>query len=212
MNKPIFGFLLFILFLYIIYYKYFYIRTIKNTNSLLVLVNKKNKLPNNYIPNNLEKINITCAFEDKQLQGVARLSFEQLCNDAKLLGYKITAVSAYRDYNYQKKLYNNYIVQLGKKRAKLSSAEPGHSEHQTGLAIDVMGSNDDYNLFDDCEEFNWMQKNAHKYGFILRYPKDKQIITGFKYEPWHYRYVGIDHATIIYDQNITLEEYIKQNK
>ena len=87
------------------------------------------------------------------------------------------------------------------------SARPGHSEHQTGLAVDVMGSNNDYDEFEKSIEFSWMKENAHKYGFILRYPKGKENITGFKYEPWHYRYVGLITATRIFKENITLEEY-----
>ena len=89
----------------------------------------------------------------------------------------------------------------------MCSARAGHSEHQTGLAVDVAGSNDSYDDFEASIEFNWMKKNAHKYGFILRYPKGKEKITGFKYEPWHYRYIGIDIATEIYEKDITLEEY-----
>ena len=91
----------------------------------------------------------------------------------------------------------------------MCSAKPGHSEHQTGLSIDVEGSNLDYDLFAESKEFNWMKNNAHKYGFILRYPKGKEHITGFKYEPWHYRYVGKDVASYIYKNNITLEEYTR---
>ena len=88
------------------------------------------------------------------------------------------------------------------------SAKPGHSEHQTGLAVDVEGENKDYDNFEDTKEFIWMKNNAHRFGFILRYPKGKEHITGFKYEPWHYRYVGIETATKIFKQNITLEEYL----
>ena len=75
--------------------------------------------------------------------------------------------------------------------------------------FDVMGSNNDYDLFEKSNEFNWMKDNAHLYGFILRYPKGKEKITGFKYEPWHYRYVGVKHAKMIYEGNLTLEEYLK---
>lgn len=198
--------IIFILFIYS-YYKIFYIKTIKNPNDLLVLVNKKNKLSNNYIPNDLKTINIKYAYQNKQLREVAKINFEKLGFDAKKMGLNIIVVSAYRDYNYQKKLYNYYIEKNGKKYARRVSAKPGHSEHQTGLAIDVMGSNDDYNLFNESKEFEWMINNAYKYGFILRYPEDKEIITGFKYEPWHYRYVGKEVAKIIYEKRITLEEY-----
>ena len=106
---------------------------------------------------------------------------------------------------------NLSINEKGIVYADKCSARPGHSEHQTGLSIDVMGSNNDYNIFDKSKEFKWMKDNAHKYGFIMRYPKNKEYITGFKYEPWHYRYVGIDTAQKIYENNITLEEYKRRN-
>jgi len=104
------------------------------------------------------------------------------------------------------------LKKKGQEYADLASARPGHSEHQTGLAIDIMGSNEDYNKFEESVEFEWMKNNAHLYGFILRYPKGKENITGFKYEPWHYRYIGKKVATIIYNENITLEEYLKKLK
>ena len=147
------------------------------------------------------------AYDEKYLRKEARLSFERLSEEASTLGYRIIGVSAYRDYDYQKKLYQYYVDAKGKEYADLCSARPGHSEHQSGLAIDVMGSNLDYNLFEESEEFTWMSENAHHYGFILRYPKGKEHITGFKYEPWHYRYVGVELATTLYQKNLTLEEY-----
>ena len=137
-------------------------------------------------------------------------SFKKLWLEAKKNGYKITIVSAYRDYDYQDKLFQYYVKEKGLKYALKCSAKPGHSEHQTGLAIDVMGSNGDYNLFEEAKEFNWMKNNAYKYGFILRYPKGKEKITGFKYEPWHYRYVGTNVSTYLYENNLTLEEYFSK--
>ena len=107
-------------------------------------------------------------------------------------------------------MYNDYVANYGVDYANNCSAKPGYSEHQTGLAVDVMGSNNDYNKFEYTKEFEWMKSNAHLYGFILRYPKGKEHITGYKYEPWHYRYVG-DIASTIYNRNITLEEYKKSD-
>ena len=182
---------------------------VKNPNHLLVLVNKNNKLPSNFIPNNLVVINSKYANENKLAREEAQTNFEKLSQDAKELGYYIIAVSAFRDFEYQNNLYNHYVETKGQEYADLASARPGHSEHQTGLAIDVMGSNKDYNKFDESIEFDWMKNNAHLYGFILRYPKGKEKITGFKHEPWHYRYVGKKVATDIYHQNLTLEEYLK---
>lgn len=188
------------------------IKKIKNPENIIVLVNKNNKLDKNYIPNDLEKININYAHEEKYLRHEAKIAFENLSKEAKNNNFKIIAVSTYRSYEYQEKLYYYYVKEKGIEYADLCSARPGHSEHQTGLAIDIMGSNNDYNKFEESIEFIWMKNNAHKYGFILRYPKGKQHITGFKYEPWHYRYVGVDVATTIYNQNITLEEYYKTLK
>ena len=185
------------------------IKKINNPYNYLVLVNKNNKLDSLFIPNDLEDINLKFANKDKKLRRNARIAFEDLSNDAYKKGLKIIAVSAFRDYSYQKNLYNKYVIENGLDYADRCSARAGHSEHQTGLAIDIMGSNNDYNKFHESKEFNWMINNAHKYGFILRYPEHKEHITGFKYEPWHYRYVGIDAASIIHKKKITLEEYIK---
>ena len=180
------------------------IKTIENPNELLVLVNKNNKLDKNYVPNDLEEINVKYSNEGKFLRKDA---FETLSSDASKLGYKVIAVSAYRNYEYQDKLFNYYTEKYGIEYALSCSAKPGHSEHQTGLAVDVMGSNNSYDDFEFSDEFEWMRDNAYKYGFILRYPKGKENITGFKYEPWHYRYVGKEVAKIIYEKNIVLEEY-----
>jgi LAS superfamily LD-carboxypeptidase LdcB len=176
----------------------------------LILVNKENGLSSDYVPDDLELISIKYANEKKYLKKEAKYYYEKLSNDALALGYKIIVVSAYRDYNYQYELHNDYIKNKGIEYALLCSAKAGYSEHQTGLAIDVMGSNNDYDLFESSIEFEWMKDNAHKYGFILRYPKDKVAITGYKYEPWHYRYVGVKAATEMYNDNLTLEEYIKK--
>ncbi|MBE6149209.1 MAG: D-alanyl-D-alanine carboxypeptidase family protein [Firmicutes bacterium] len=186
------------------------IKNIENPNNYLVLVNKNNKLDKYYVPKDLETISNKFSYDNKKLRKVAKEAFEKLSYDASLFGYRIIATSAYRDYNYQSNLFNNYVKEKGIEYALMCSAKEGHSEHQTGLAIDVEGSNLDYDDFENSKEFNWMITNAHKYGFILRYPKGKEDITGFKYEPWHYRYVGIDEATYIYNNKITLEEYIQK--
>lgn len=184
------------------------ISIIENPDDLLVLVNKNNKLYEGFIPNNLEVINLNYAIGKKLLRSDAKEAFEKLCESAKKLGYDIKAESTYRDYYYQEKLYNNYVKEYGNIYADNCSARPGHSEHQTGLAIDVRGSSGDYNDFEKTEEFIWMMNNAYKYNFILRYPNGKEHITGFKYEPWHYRYIG-ECAKEIYQKRLTLEEYLK---
>ena len=188
------------------------IKKVKNPDSIDVLVNKNHQLDKNYIPNDLVKLSLICANEDKFLRQEAALNFEEMCLEARKQGYKIIAVSSYRSYFYQEELYNYYVRTLGEKKALEASAKPGHSEHQTGLVIDIEGSIGKYSDFETTEEFIWMKENAYKYGFILRYPKNKKNITGFKYEPWHYRYVGKNVAKIIHENNITLEEYHKRLK
>lgn len=175
------------------------------------LVNKNYKLSSNYIPNDLEKISLEYSCENKYLRKEAKEKFEEMSKNAKKEGLTIMAVSTYRSYEYQEKLYNNYVIELGKFRADIASARAGHSEHQTGLAVDVSDISLDYDNFENTKEFLWMKENSYKYGFILRYPKAKYDITGFKYEPWHYRYVGITTAKYIHKNNITLEEYKKMH-
>lgn len=188
------------------------ITAIYNPTSYDFLVNKNKRLTSNYIPNDLEVIDIKYACKDKYLRHKARINFEKMAKDAKKEGLNIIAVSTYRSYKYQEKLYNNYVLDKGFYYADMASARAGHSEHQTGLAVDIANKSLDYDNFESTKEFIWMKNNAHKYGFILRYPKASFHTTGFKYEPWHYRYVGIDVATYIYDNNLTLEEYKSLNK
>ncbi len=188
------------------------VNTLYNPTSYDYLVNKNNKLTSDYIPDDLEIINVKYSCENKYLRKEARINFENMAKDAKKKGFNIVAVSTYRSYEYQEKLYNNYVLDKGFYYADIASARAGHSEHQTGLAIDVANESLDYDNFESTKEFDWMKKNAYKYGFILRYPKGKFHITGFKYEPWHYRYVGIDIATYIYKNKLTLEEYKSLNK
>lgn len=179
----------------------------KLLNSNLILVNKYNYLTEDYIPENLEEISIEYARSGMQLASEAKEAFETLSQEAKKDGMTIIAMSSYRSYDYQVNLYNNYVKSDGKDAADTYSARPGFSEHQTGLAVDIYNKELPYTSFEETKEFEWMQKNAYKYGFILRFPKDKVNITGYQYEAWHYRYVGKKAAKYIHDHNITLEEY-----
>lgn len=174
----------------------------------IVLVNKNNKLESNYIPDDLEPISLKYSCKDKMLRHDARIAFEEMASDALKDNMHIIAVSAYRNYDYQEKLYNDYIKTKGFYYAETCSARAGHSEHQTGLSVDIADLSLNYNNFENTKEFIWMLNNSYKYGFILRYPKASFHITGFKYEPWHFRYVG-EIAQYIYENNITLEEYKK---
>ena len=116
--------------------------------------------------------------------------------------------TAFREESFQKTLYDNYVNNYGTIQADTFSARPGYSEHQTGLAIDLKNISLNSSLRLTDENYAWLEKNAYKYGFIIRYPKNKEFITGYQFENWHIRYVGKDNAKIIYDNNLTLEEYI----
>ena len=177
----------------------------KYTNT--VLSNKYNYLGDDYVPKDLVEINSNYSSGKKQMTKEAAHAFEEMAKAAKKNGYNIRAVSTYRSYSYQKGLYNNYANQDGKKKADTYSARAGYSEHQTGLAVDVDNTKVSYTQFGSTKEFGWMKENAYKYGFILRYTKETEAITGYINEPWHYRYVGKDIAKYIYNNSMTFEEY-----
>ena len=179
----------------------------KNLNEETILVNKYYYLDENYVPNNLEKINNQYALDNMKLVKEAKEAFEKLSKDASKENLNIIAMSAYRSYSYQIDLYNRYAKSDGKEKADTYSGRPGHSEHQTGLAVDVYNKKLPYTSFENTKEYEWMMKNAYKYGFILIFPKDKEEETGYHFESWHYRYVGIDIATYIIENNISFEEY-----
>lgn len=179
----------------------------KNLNTNLILVNKYHYLTKSYVPNNLVPINHDYARSGMSLVKESKEAFEKLSQDAKQDNMMIFAISSYRSYDYQLNLYNTYVAADGKKAADTYSARAGFSEHQTGLVVDVYDGITPYTSFEETKEFKWMQENAHKYGFILRYPKDKVKITGYQYESWHYRYVGKKIAKIIKEANLSLEEY-----
>lgn len=178
-----------------------------NLDTNLVLVNKYNYLEKDYIPKKLEPISSNYALGNMKLVNSAKVAFESLASDAKKEKLKIIAMSTYRSYGYQVNLYNRYVKEDGEKAADTYSGRPGYSEHQTGLAVDVFNDIETYTNFERTKEFEWMQEHAHEYGFILRFPKDKEKETGYQYESWHYRYVGKEIAKYIKENNISFEEY-----
>ena len=179
----------------------------RNLNNKFILVNKYYYLEEDYIPNDLEEINKQYALNNMKMVKEAKDAFEEMSKAAKKEGLKIIAMSTYRDYAYQTDLYNKYVKQDGKEAADTYSGRPGFSEHQTGYAVDVYNDDESYTNFHVTEEFKWMQEHAKEYGFILRFPEGKENETGYQYESWHYRYVGLEAATYITEKNITLEEY-----
>ena len=184
---------------------------VKDTDTskdLLMLNNKFNKLSKDYVPDDLVNVKNWYAYgNNPQLRQEAYDSFINMFNAAKEEDLTIIINSAYRPYSSQEKLYAQYVDKDGEEVADTYAARPGHSEHQTGLTIDVTTYGVQGEDFDKTDEFKWLQEHAHEYGFILRYPKDKENLTGYAYESWHYRYVGIEAATIIHNSNITFDEY-----
>ena len=179
----------------------------KYLNTSYMIVNKYNSLSKDYVPKDLEVIDSQYSNGEKLMVSYAKEAFEKLASTAQSEGYTILAMSTYRSYDYQNSLYNRYVSLDGQAEADTYSARAGYSEHQTGLAADVYNKEKSYTEFENTKEFTWMQENAYKFGFILRYPKDKVAETGYMYEPWHYRYVGEEIAKYIHEKNITYEEY-----
>ncbi|GIN87329.1 hypothetical protein J6TS2_37150 [Heyndrickxia sporothermodurans] len=144
------------------------------------------------------------------MRKVAAVALEKMFSAAEKDGIYLAGASGYRSQETQVSLYNNYVNIDGKNLADRYSARPGHSEHQTGLAIDVSGASGECAI-EDCfagtAEAKWLANHAHEYGYIIRYPKGKENLTGYIYEPWHIRYVGEDVSKEIYYRDITLEEY-----
>ena len=178
-----------------------------NLNTEKVLVNKYYYLEEDYVPDDLETISSTYALSNMKLVHEAKEAFESLSKAAAKEKLKIIAMSSYRSYSYQVNLYNRYVKQDGKEDADTYSGRPGHSEHQTGLAVDVYNQDETYTNFEKTKEYKWMQQHAQEYGFILRFPKDKEDETGYHFESWHYRYVGKEIAEYIKENNISFEEY-----
>ncbi|WP_410770568.1 D-alanyl-D-alanine carboxypeptidase family protein [Fontibacillus sp. BL9] len=185
-----------------------------DADSVAVLVNKEFALPEDHKPDDLVYPDVRFTFKEKiekrMMRSEAASALEKMFAGAEKDGIYLAGVSAYRSHSTQTSLFNRYVKKDGLEKAKTYSAVPGHSEHETGLAIDVSGSDGKCaaeDCFGDTEEAKWLAKHAPEYGFIIRYPDGKEDITGYKYEPWHLRYVGTDIAADIADRDITLEEY-----
>lgn len=186
---------------------------ITQPDSLYVLCNKLNQLPQDFVPTDLREVNVNFTFteasEKKMLRNDAATALEELFAAAKEAGYDLFALSGYRSYNTQINNYTSRVNSLGQEGADKISARPGHSEHQSGLAMDITSESASFRLiesFGDTPEGLWVKENAHRFGFIIRYQQTTTSITGYSYEPWHLRYITSDVASYLYDNNITLEE------
>ena len=174
----------------------------------LILVNKFYRLDMDYIRNDITNINLKYAYADQSASLTVIEAFDQMWNDVKNeLNVHLMVNSSYRSYETQQLVYDDF-KKVSQKYADDYAARPGHSEHQTGLAIDIASlEHPREKEFSVSLEYEWLKQNAHKYGFILRYPEGKQNLTGYETESWHFRYVGVDIAKQIYEENITFDEY-----
>jgi zinc D-Ala-D-Ala carboxypeptidase len=193
------------------------IQVISNPESIPVLVNKQNKLPDSYNPNDLVYADIPfvshATNEKRKMRQEAATAINQLFAGANAQGISLLGVSAYRSHATQTTLFNYYVSRDGYQKARTYSALPGTSEHETGLSIDVTGGNGKCaaeDCFGGTPEAIWLQAHAADFGFIIRYPQGKESITEYQYEPWHLRYVGKEIALEIMNNGITLEEYFNE--
>lgn len=179
----------------------------------LMLTNKIFTLRYDYVPKNLRMANVLSS-KEIELEGETATATEALFEAAKQAGHTLVLVSGYRDFEYQLGLFERKVSAVGISEANQFVAIPGESEHQTGYAIDISTHSMNLSLYQKFEnepEFEWLIENCADYGFILRYLKDKSDITGYSYEPWHYRYIGdVEIANYIMDNNLTFEEYYQQ--
>jgi zinc D-Ala-D-Ala carboxypeptidase len=183
-------------------------------SSLWAVVNKGRGLPASYTPANLVTPNVPLRLvpsdPEMQLRSEAAAAIEKMFNASQLAGINLRLASGYRSYSEQQTVYENYAKYYGVKQADTFSARPGHSEHQTGLAADIEPASRNCeldNCFANTAEGRWLDSNCYKYGFIVRYQKNNQPLTGYVYEPWHIRYVGTDLSAVIQSSGQTLEQF-----
>lgn len=190
-------------------------KELPDTLSDIVLVNKTHKLSSDYAPPDLRTPRVRfisyAASNVRKMRSKAADAAEQLFAAAKDDEITLLGVSCYRPYSYQEEVYSAKVEKDGKNEADKYVAEPGSSEHQTGLAMDLLST--EYTSLDDgfakTRAYEWLKQNCSKYGFIIRYPKEKVSVTKYDFEPWHIRYVGTAAAQDIMSKSITLEEYLK---
>ena len=182
--------------------------------SNMILVNKEWGLPYDYVPSDLTPVDIPFAEgvveSRKQMRAEAANALEEMFFAAAEDGIELLGVSGYRSYYTQKNIYEKRLEEMGQKHVDKYNAKPGHSEHQTGLAMDLgcPGYVDLTERFAKTDAYKWLVKNAHLYGFIIRYPKGGEKETGYAFEPWHVRYVG-DEAAAIKESGLTMEVYVE---
>ena len=173
-----------------------------------LIVNKFYHLNEDYNPEDIVEISSKYAYDDNHMRQSAYDAFKNMWSAAMDNNIQFIINSSYRDFNSQKEIYEDYKSWYGEDKADSQAARPGYSEHQTGYAIDLFAKDNQLSdTFEESEGYKWLQNNAYKYGFIERYPKDKQYLTGYAFESWHWRYVGVEAATVIHNEGITYDEY-----
>lgn len=173
----------------------------------LILVNKYNRLKEDFQPQDLVQISNQYAYGEPEIRKEVYEQFRTMFNAAKKEKITLIITSGFRDYAYQDNLWKKYSNQKGEDWADSIAARAGFSEHQSGLSMDILTYNSTLDNFETTEAFKWLSNHAYEYGFILRYPKDKEDITGYSYESWHYRYVGVEVAKKLKELGITFDEY-----
>jgi zinc D-Ala-D-Ala carboxypeptidase len=193
------------------------IKVIMNPENILALVNREHNLPANYKPNDLVVPKVPFTFTEPNIdkrfmRAEAARALESMFAAADRAGVKLVAASGFRSYERQRSLFDQEVKKAGRDKAIHAVAMPGQSEHQTGLAMDITSpsvKNEITTEFGETIEGKWVAQHAHEFGFIIRYPKGKEQITGYQYEPWHIRYVGKKAARVMFEKGLTLEEYFQ---
>lgn len=174
----------------------------------LMLVNRIYGLPSDYEPDDIVDVPSLYAYTGKKISNSILNDIISLIEAGKEEGYTFVVSDGYRSYKEQENIYNNYKNSFGESEADIYVAKPGHSDYQTGMSFDLMPYNKVIDNPTESEEYKWLKENAHKYGFIFRFPKDKEKLTRFKSSTWRLRYVGTEASTVIHNENLCLEEYL----
>ena len=183
---------------------YSQVEILSDPASVTALVNKYNALPASYVP---ELETLGQGYGSGSMRPEAAQAFRSMADKAREEGISLRSVSAYRSYQLQKSAYSGYRKNASQAYVDTFSARAGHSEHQTGLAVDINAASRKAS-FEKTPAFAWLKEHCAEYGFILRYDEDKQPITGYRFEPWHYRYVGVEAAQACMSQGLCYEEYL----
>lgn len=172
-----------------------------------ILVNKYYYIEESYAKDSVIGVNLQYAYGDNYLQGEVIDAFITMYEAAKKEGHQFIINTSYRSYDWQEEVYEGYKERYDEEYADEVASRPGYSEHQTGLALHINTYPSSDTSFENTEDYQWLIENSYRYGFILRYPKDKENVTGYAYEPNHFRYVGMDLARKIYESGLTFDEY-----